>query len=70
MDAQRFLITGAEYDVQDPCLQEVLARVYESTERPRCMCVPGSWWFDRRHRSGQSGGLGHRIRWFGTAPAR
>jgi len=41
MDTQRFLIAGAAYDAQDPRLQEVLTRVHESAERPRCMCVTG-----------------------------
>lgn len=41
MDQQRFAIAGAEFDLDDPGLQAVLARVHESPERPRCLCIPG-----------------------------
>lgn len=41
MDAQRFCIAGQAYDADDPRLQEALTRVYESPERPRCLCTPG-----------------------------
>jgi len=51
MDAQRFLIAGAEYDAQDPRLQEALARVYDGADRPRCMCVAdGVEMYVARHR--------------------
>lgn len=40
MDAQRYSIAGQVYDALDPRLQEVLARVREGEDRPRCMCVP------------------------------
>lgn len=41
MDEQRFFIGGRTYAVMDLQLQEVLARVYETPARPRCLCVPG-----------------------------
>lgn len=41
MDATRYFIRGRTYLETDPGLQEALARVYETPERPRCMCVPG-----------------------------
>lgn len=41
MDGQRFFIQGRTYGETDPLLQEALARVYDSAERPRCMCVQG-----------------------------
>lgn len=41
MDTQRFAIAGCEFDADDPGLLPALARVHESTERPRCLCVPG-----------------------------
>ncbi len=36
-----YLIRGRVFRLSDPRLQEALASVYESPERPRCMCVPG-----------------------------
>ncbi|MBS0325021.1 MAG: DUF1173 domain-containing protein [Proteobacteria bacterium] len=41
MDAQRYLINGKVYPQHDPGLQEVLARVYGTPARPRCLCVDG-----------------------------
>ena len=41
MDEQYFFIKGATYSVADTRLQDVLARIYETPERPRCMCVRG-----------------------------
>ena len=41
MDTQRLAIKGSVLAVSDPRLQDVLAEVYESQERPRCLCVPG-----------------------------
>jgi Protein of unknown function (DUF1173) len=41
MEAQQFLIKGTTYTSSDPALQEALARVYATPERPRCMCVHG-----------------------------
>lgn len=51
MDGQRLSIAGASYDAQDPRLQEVLARVHDGAERPRCLCVPdGVEMYVARHR--------------------
>jgi len=41
MDTQWFLIAGERCASDDPGLQEALARVHESPERPRCLCVEG-----------------------------
>ncbi|MEP6875329.1 MAG: DUF1173 family protein, partial [Burkholderiales bacterium] len=41
MDTQRLAIKGSVLAVDDPRLQDALAAVYESQERPRCLCVPG-----------------------------
>jgi len=41
VDEQRFFIKGCLYVASDPRLQDALARVYETPERPRCMCVRG-----------------------------
>jgi hypothetical protein len=41
MEEQRFFIKGFIYSVADSRLQDALARVYETPERPRCMCVRG-----------------------------
>ena len=41
MEEQQFLIKGAPYTSRDPALQDALARVYTTPERPRCMCVRG-----------------------------
>ena len=41
MDTQRLAIKGTVLAVDDPRLQDALAAVYESQERPRCLCVPG-----------------------------
>ena len=38
MEEQRFLIKGRMYTSRDPALQDALARVYDTPERPRCMC--------------------------------
>ena len=37
----RYLIAGRVVDEDDASLQEVLASVYETTQRPRCLCVAG-----------------------------
>lgn len=39
MEEQRFLISGRTYVLHDPRLQDALAGVYETSERPRCMCI-------------------------------
>lgn len=41
MEGQRFSILGRVWSEQDPQLQQVLARVHDTAERPRCLCVPG-----------------------------
>ena len=41
MEPTRYFIKGRTYAAADPGLQDGLARVYGSSERPRCMCVPG-----------------------------
>jgi hypothetical protein len=41
MDAAKYFIRGVTMLATDPGLQEALSRVYESSERPRCMCVRG-----------------------------
>lgn len=49
---QRFAIKGIVYAADDPGLQDVLARVHDSAERPRCLCVPGGveMYVARHHR--------------------
>ena len=41
MDTQRFSIKGRVISGDDPSLQDALAQVHESSERPRCLCIPG-----------------------------
>ena len=41
MDSQRFAIKGRVIEADDRQLQEALAQVYDTPERPRCLCVPG-----------------------------
>ena len=41
MEEQHFFIKGCTYSAADPQLQKALARIYETPERPRCMCVRG-----------------------------
>lgn len=41
MEEQRFFIKGATYSATDARLQEALARIYETPERPRCLCIRG-----------------------------
>ena len=41
MDEQRYLIKSRTYLAGDPELQDALAGVYDTPERPRCMCVRG-----------------------------
>ena len=51
MDTQRFSIKGRVISGDDPLLQDALAQVHESAERPRCLCVPGGIEMDvARHR--------------------
>ena len=41
MEEQHFFVKGSTYSATDPQLQSALARIYETPERPRCMCVRG-----------------------------
>jgi hypothetical protein len=41
MEEQHFFVKGSTYSATDPQLQSVLARIYETPERPRCMCIRG-----------------------------
>ena len=41
MDAQRLAIKGRVLAADDPHLQDALAQVHDTQERPRCLCVPG-----------------------------
>lgn len=41
MEGQQFLIDGRMYTSRDAALQEALARIYDTPERPRCMCARG-----------------------------
>jgi hypothetical protein len=41
METQRFTINGRVIAADDPQLQVALAQVYDTPERPRCLCVPG-----------------------------
>ena len=41
MDSQRFAIKRRVIGADDPQLQDALSHVYETPERPRCLCVPG-----------------------------
>jgi len=41
MDLQRFFVKGKTYSADDPQLQQALEQVYDTPERPRCMCVRG-----------------------------
>ena len=41
MELQRLSINGRVLATDDAQLQDALARVHETPERPRCLCVPG-----------------------------
>lgn len=41
METQRLAVKGRVLPVGDPQLQDALAAVHETSERPRCLCVPG-----------------------------
>jgi hypothetical protein len=41
MEIQRFAIKGRMIEADDPQLQDALEQVYETPERPRCLCMPG-----------------------------
>ncbi|WP_038211145.1 DUF1173 family protein [Xenophilus azovorans] len=40
-EGQRFAIRGGVFMASDPGLQELLAAIHDTAERPRCLCVPG-----------------------------
>jgi hypothetical protein len=40
-EVQQFTVLGQTWSSADDRWQEVLARVYDTSERPRCLCVPG-----------------------------
>lgn len=50
--SQRYAIRGQVWAAHDPTLQEALAAVYASGERPRCLCMPGGieMYVARHHR--------------------
>ncbi|RTL56516.1 MAG: DUF1173 domain-containing protein [Rhodocyclaceae bacterium] len=51
MKVQRFVIRGHMLGADDPKLQEVLAQIYDTPERPRCLCVAdGVEMYVARHR--------------------
>lgn len=41
MEQQRFFIKGRTLGADDAQLQDALARIYDTPERPRCMCIRG-----------------------------
>lgn len=41
MELQRFLVRSRRFAADDPALQGALAALYETAERPHCMCVAG-----------------------------
>lgn len=41
MNRQRIFVKGRTFEVSDPALQTALAAIYETPERPRCLCVEG-----------------------------
>lgn len=49
--SQRIFVRGRLFEDNDPALQDALAALYESPERPRCMCVPEGvdLYISRRH---------------------
>ncbi|MCE4369709.1 DUF1173 family protein [Xanthomonas hortorum] len=40
-ESQRFLVLGHVFAADDDALQQVLAQVYDSAQRPRCLCRDG-----------------------------
>lgn len=50
-DEQRFSIRGQVWEITDLGLQEALARIHDTAERPRCLCMPdGIEMYVARHR--------------------
>lgn len=41
LDVQRFAIRGRIWSAGGPDLQDALAQIHDTAERPRCLCVPG-----------------------------
>ena len=41
MNGQRIFVKGRTFELGDPALQTALAAIYETPERPRCLCVEG-----------------------------
>ncbi|THF64968.1 DUF1173 domain-containing protein [Pseudothauera nasutitermitis] len=41
MDGQRFAIGDRVIEADDPQLQDALAAIHDTPERPRCLCMPG-----------------------------
>ncbi len=41
MEQPHFFINGKTFHADDARLQDALARVYDTPERPRCLCVAG-----------------------------
>ena len=41
METSRYFVKGRSFMASDLGLQDALARIYDTTERPRCMCIPG-----------------------------
>jgi len=41
LDVQRFAIRGRVWSAGDSDLQDALAQIHDTAERPRCLCVPG-----------------------------
>lgn len=41
MHDHRLVVAGRVWSADDPQLQDALARVHDTPERPRCLCVPG-----------------------------
>jgi len=51
MDLQRFSIQGREISADDPDLQDTLTSIYDTPERPLCLCRPnGVQMYVARHR--------------------
>jgi hypothetical protein len=40
MESPRYFVKGRSFMASDPKLQDALACIYDTAERPRCMCVP------------------------------
>lgn len=50
-DLQRFALRGRVWQSTDPGLQEALAQIHDTAERPRCLCMPdGIEMYVARHR--------------------